>query len=46
MIIEKGMKVAQGVLCPVVNGKYVKLIQVDYFESTDRQNNGFGSTGI
>jgi len=46
VIIEKGMKVAQGVLCPVVNGKYVKLIQVDYFESTDRQNNGFGSTGI
>lgn len=44
--IPKGMKVAQAVLCPVVNGKYVDLIQVDKVNGGDRQNNGFGSTGI
>lgn len=44
--IPKGMKVAQAVLCPVVNGKYVNLIQVDEVNGGDRQNNGFGSTGL
>lgn len=44
--IPKGMKVAQAVLCPVVNGKYVDLIQVDKVNGGDRQNNGFGSTGL
>lgn len=44
--ITKGMKVAQAVLCPVFNGKYVSLEEVDTFEETDRQDNGFGSTGI
>ena len=44
--IPKGMKVAQAVLSPVVNGKYVNLIQVDKVEDGDRKDNGFGSTGI
>jgi len=44
--IPKGMKVAQAVLCPVVNGKYVNLIQVDKVEDGDRKDNGFGSTGL
>jgi dUTP pyrophosphatase len=44
--IPKGMKVAQAVLCPVVNGKYVNLIQVDKVENGDRGDNGFGSTGL
>jgi dUTP pyrophosphatase len=44
--ITKGMKVGQAVLCPVFNGKYVSLEEVDTFEETDRQDNGFGSTGI
>jgi dUTP pyrophosphatase len=44
--ISKGMKIAQAVLCPVVNGKYVNLIQVDKVEDGDRGNNGFGSTGL
>jgi dUTP pyrophosphatase len=44
--IQKGMKIAQAVLCPVMNGKYVELTEVDSFEETDRKNNGFGSTGI
>lgn len=46
IIIKKGMKVAQGVLCPVVNGKYVKVDLVDDLENTDRGDKGFGSTGI
>jgi dUTP pyrophosphatase len=44
--INKGMKVAQGVLCPVMNGKHVNLKEVNELPETDRGNNGFGSTGI
>ena len=44
--IPKGTKIAQAVLCPVVNGKYVNLIQVDKVGDGDRGDNGFGSTGL
>lgn len=44
--VKKGMKIAQAVLCPVVNGKFVDLQLVDDLENKDRGNNGFGSTGI
>lgn len=44
--ITKGMKIAQGVLCPVINGKFVKIFEVDNLETRDRGNKGFGSTGI
>lgn len=44
--IEKGMKVAQGVICPVFYGEYIKVIEVDDVESTDRGDKGFGSTGL
>jgi dUTP pyrophosphatase len=44
--IPKGMKIAQAVLCPVVNGKYINLQLVDKIENKDRGANGFGSTGI
>jgi dUTP pyrophosphatase len=44
--IPKGMKVGQGVLCPVVQGKYVSIEQVGQVEDKDRGNNGFGSTGV
>lgn len=44
--INKGMKIAQAVLCPVVNGKNVKFELVKDFEETDRGDKGFGSTGI
>ena len=46
VMIPKGMKVAQAVLCPVINGKYVKFEQVDTLDEKDRGDNGFGSTGI
>ena len=44
--ITKGMKVAQAVLCPVVNGKWVNLIEKDTINEKERGENGFGSTGI
>jgi dUTP pyrophosphatase len=44
--IEKGQKIAQAVLCPVVSGKWVKLIEKNDLGNKDRSDNGFGSTGI
>lgn len=44
--IEKHQKVGQGVLCPVFNGKKVKLTEKDNLGKSDRGANGFGSTGI
>ena len=44
--ITKKMKIAQAVLCPVKNGRFVDLIPVDKIEDRDRGDNGFGSTGI
>jgi dUTP pyrophosphatase len=46
IIIQKGQKIAQAVLCPVVSGKWVNLIKVNEIKSKDRNSNGFGSTGI
>jgi dUTP pyrophosphatase len=45
-IINKGMKVGQAVLCPVVNGRWVELIQLEAIKEKDRNSAGFGSTGI
>jgi len=44
--IEKGQKIAQAVLCPVVNGKWVDLIKVESIQEKDRNDNAFGSTGL
>lgn len=44
--IPKGQKIAQAVLCPVLNGNWVDLIEVKDINSKDRNDNGFGSTGI
>jgi dUTP pyrophosphatase len=44
--IEKGQKIAQAVLCPVVNGKWVNLVKVEEIGEKDRNNQGFGSTGL
>jgi len=43
--IEIGDKIAQAVLCPVVPGKYVDLVQINKVTNKDRGENGFGSTG-
>jgi len=44
--IEKGQKIAQAVLCPVVSGKWINLIEKKEINSKDRNENGFGSTGV
>ena len=44
--IPKGMKVGQAVLCPVVNGKWVDLIEKTKISEKDRGSNGFGSTNL
>jgi len=46
IIVEKGMKVAQAVLCPVVCGKFVRFEESDNLGTSDRGDKGFGSTGI
>lgn len=43
--IEKGDKIAQAVLCPVIQGKNVRLVKVTQINEKDRNENGFGSTG-
>jgi dUTP pyrophosphatase len=44
--IEKGQKVAQAVLCPVVSGKWINIIEKNELNIKDRNENGFGSTGL
>jgi dUTP pyrophosphatase len=44
--IEKGQKIAQAVLCPVITGKWVDLVKVEEIGEKDRNDKGFGSTGI
>ena len=44
--VKKGMKIAQAVLCPVQQGKYVNLENIDELPETDRGSDGFGSTGL
>lgn len=44
--IKQGTKVAQAVLCPVVNGKWVELEETKEEIIKDRNENGFGSTGL
>ena len=43
--IFKGDKIAQAVICPVVQGGEVKLKRVNKIDDKDRNANGFGSTG-
>ena len=44
--IDKGQKVAQAVLCPVVSGKWINIIEKNELNIKDRNENGFGSTGL
>lgn len=44
--IMKGQKIAQAVLCPVVSGKWINLIEKKEINSKDRNEKGFGSTGL
>ena len=42
-VVEKGTRIAQMVLCPVVKAKFK---EVDNLDDTDRGDGGFGSTGL
>ena len=42
-VVERGARIAQMVLCPVVKAKFK---EVDSLDDTDRGASGFGSTGI
>jgi len=44
--ITKGMKVAQAVFCPVVNGKWIEPTEKKEIKSKDRNDKGFGSTNL
>jgi dUTP pyrophosphatase len=44
--IKQGMKVAQAVFCPVVNGRWIEPVEKKDLTNKDRGSNGFGSTGI
>ena len=46
VIINKGQKIAQAVMSPVVCGKWIQLVEVDNVTTKDREDKGFGSTGI
>ena len=42
-IVERGLRIAQMVLCPVIKAK---LREVETLENTKRGSGGFGSTGV
>lgn len=44
--IEKGQKIAQAVISPVLSGKWVNLVKVEELQEKDRNDKGFGSTGL
>ena len=44
--INVGDKIAQAVLCPVMCGEVVDLLNVEKIEDGERSDKGFGSTGI
>lgn len=46
MVINKGDRIAQGVISPVVNALFKQVDSLDKLSHTDRGNGGFGSTGI
>ena len=43
--INIGDKIAQGVVCPVIQGGEIDLVRVNKIKNKDRNTNGFGSTG-
>lgn len=42
-VIEKGTRIAQGVIAPVITAHFV---EVDDLSESDRGTGGFGSTGV
>ena len=44
--IDKGDRIAQGVLAPIEIAKFEKVNSIDELSKTDRGTGGFGSTGV
>ena len=44
--IDKGDRIAQGVLAPIEIAKFEKVNSIDELSKTDRGTDGFGSTGV
>ena len=44
--INDGDRIAQGILCPILNKDWSALTKVESLSESDRQAGGFGSTGI
>ena len=44
--IDKGDRIAQGVLAPIEIAKFEKVDSIDELSKTDRGTGGFGSTGV
>ena len=44
--VEKGMKIAQAVVSSCISGKWIDFKMVEEIIKKDRNENGFGSTGI
>ena len=42
-VVERGTRIAQMVLCPIIKAKFK---EVDSLDDTDRGASGFGSTGL
>ena len=42
-VVERGARIAQMVLCPIVKAKFK---EIDNLDNTDRGTGGFGSTGL
>lgn len=45
-VINKGDRIAQGVICPILSTNTLNFMEVDELNSTERNVNGFGSTGV
>jgi len=45
VVMPKGNKIAQGVICPVICGSNVVFEEVEELDDTERGDGGFGSTG-
>ena len=42
-VVKQGMKIAQGVICPVIKADFEEVEDLD---ETDRGSGGFGSSGV
>lgn len=44
--VNNGDRIAQGVVCPYIGSYLIDIVVADEITTTDRNENGFGSTGL